>query len=80
MFASKTIQIIPKPLFINKDSNGNCPRGYELSQDGNYCVRDDIRRLSCVVTGCPTINNQPYIFQLEGVRVFLVFLYIEYLH
>lgn len=74
-FASteKTIQIVPKPLFLPLEGN-SCPEGYEISRDQTYCVRDDISQLSCFQTGCPTINNVPYTCTSSGFCAETIFI------
>jgi len=62
----KTIMIVPKPLFLDL-AEGVCPLGYEISEDGTFCVRDDISDLSCVLTGCPTIDDVPYACSSSGL-------------
>lgn len=58
------VLINPKPIYYN--STGTCISGYTLSKDGKYCLSDEISKLSCVQTGCPTGFNPPYVCGSSG--------------
>lgn len=55
------ISVSPNPLYLELGEGESCPNGYILSQDGIYCIRDDIRDLGCVILGCPSIPGHEYI-------------------
>ena len=50
------ISVSPKPLYLSFEGDA-CPNGYEISNNGEYCVRNDISSLGCAILGCPFIEG-----------------------
>lgn len=64
--STKTIMILPKPVYV-QTKNGECPKGYHLSPNRQYCIRDDLKGLSCLTLGCPNIPGHNYICTSSGI-------------
>ena len=69
---SVLITIASKPLFLTATGD-ICTTGYTLSPDKEYCVRDDVRELSCTILGCPTIEEHEYVCTSYGICAETVF-------
>ena len=67
------ISISPKPLYLEKEGE-SCPNNYVLNEDSSYCIRDDIRDLTCNIIGCPTIDGVNYECTSAGICAETVFL------
>lgn len=57
------IMIIPKPLYLAPP----CIAGYTMNTKGDYCVRDDIKSLSCYQLGCPNVEGHEYECTSAGI-------------
>lgn len=56
-----TLNIIPKPLYLSKNANEQCPSGYVKSlADMTLCIREDVKKLTCSQLGCPNIAGHNY--------------------
>lgn len=69
---SQIISIFPRPLYIEK-LNKECVEGYVSYFNESYCIRDDIKELSCVILGCPVVNNIAYECTSAGICAQTVF-------
>jgi hypothetical protein len=57
--SSSTVMIVPKPLYMTP-VDGSCFAGYSINTIGNYCVRADIKSLTCYQIGCPKVEGHEY--------------------
>lgn len=75
------VLIVPQPLWLEKEANA-CPVGYidelvvnENGTEENYCVRADLKELSCVEFGCPVVPGHNYECTSAGVCAETVYIY-----
>ncbi len=68
--------ISPRPLYLPLEGDA-CPIGYTPNQERTYCVRDDIRNLTCNVLGCPFINGTQYQCTSAGICAETVFIPLQ---
>lgn len=61
------VMIMPKPLYLSPNTDGSCLAGYSINSVGNYCVRDDIKALTCYQTGCPQVQGHDYSCTSAGI-------------
>lgn len=71
------VQIVPTPIYIETPSTG-CPVNYELSKSTEgFCVKSDLKDLTCYQIGCPILDiggkNISYECSSAGICVQKVF-------
>lgn len=54
------VMIVPKPLYMTPNTDGSCLAGYSINAARDYCVRDDIKSLTCYQIGCPKVVGHDY--------------------
>lgn len=69
---SQIISVAPNPLYLNKTGDV-CPSGYILNGEKTYCIRDDIKDLTCTIVGCPEIEGHDYQCTSAGICAETVF-------
>lgn len=72
---TKEVMVVPKPLYVEVGKDGTCPAGYHLSPNHEYCLRDDLKELSCLQLGCPVVPDHTYICTSSGICAEIVYVY-----
>lgn len=54
------ISVSPSPIYLPLSPGESCPNGYTANPERTFCIRDDIRNLTCSILGCPIVNGVPY--------------------
>jgi len=62
---SVLVSVSPQPIYLPLEGDV-CPIGYDISEDGTYCIIDEFSGLACVLIGCPIVNDNQYICTSTG--------------
>lgn len=70
------IMITPQPLYLDVQCVGDndCPNDYYCQAETGFCLRDDIRELSCYQLGCPFLEGHNYQCTSAGICAETVFI------
>ncbi len=71
------IMITPQPLYldIGCDEGIACPIDYFCQEETGFCLREDIKELSCYQLGCPNIPGSNYQCTSAGICAETLFAY-----
>lgn len=70
---TKTIQVAPKPLYTDMVGGICVDSDYEPSYNNAYCVLKEVKDLTCVHLGCPTVEGHEYACTSAGICAETVF-------
>ena len=68
-------RIHAKPLWTELTFLGDCQDGYILSYNNKYCIRSDIKDLTCMQMGCPILSGHEYTCTSAGICAEVIYVY-----
>jgi len=69
---SELVSISPRPLYLPLEGDA-CPNEYFVNEDKTFCIRDDVRDLTCNIIGCPVIGGVEYQCTSAGICAETIF-------